>query len=173
MVAPSSVPPPPPARKFWQRWFVDPLVQQLRQGVSAEKIALTLAVGSAVALFPILGTTTLLCLAAGIVLRLNQPIIQGVNLLCAFVWIPLFVTFVRLGDRLTRTASASLNLPAMVALFGHHPREFFHEFSVTAWHGIFGWAVAMPVWIPFAYFVTRPPLRAAARRLAQRRPVAA
>jgi uncharacterized protein (DUF2062 family) len=172
MDSPASSASTPPARKFWRRWFVDPLLQQLKQGVSPEKIALTLAVGSAVALFPILGTTTLLCLAAGIVLRLNQPIIQGINFLCAAIWIPLFIAFVRLGDRMTRTASASLNVPAMASLLAHHPREFLHQFGVTAWHGIFGWAVAMVVWTPSAYLLSRPVLRAAARRIGRRRQAA-
>ena len=69
-------------------------------GVSPERIALTLAVGSALALLPILGTTTTLCLIAGIVLGLNQPIIQAVNALCIIVCFPLIPAFVRLGDAL-------------------------------------------------------------------------
>ena len=68
--------------------MIDPIAAQLTQGITPEKIALTLAVGSALALFPILGTTTLLCLLAGILLRLNQPIIQMVNALCTPLHLP-------------------------------------------------------------------------------------
>jgi len=157
---------------FWRRWLIDPLVLQLTQGVSPEKIALTLAVGSATALFPILGTTTLLCIAAGIVLKLNQPIIQSINIVCVFIWVPLLVAFVHLGDVLTHTASSSLDVPAMMSAFRHHPAEFFREFGVTAWHGILGWAVVAPFWIPSIYFLTRGPLRAAAHRIKLRREAA-
>jgi len=44
-----------PARTSWQRHVIDPIAVQLTQGITPEKIALTLAVGSAFALFPILG----------------------------------------------------------------------------------------------------------------------
>ena len=80
-----SLPPvqvPAATRRFWQRWLVDPVTRQLTQGVTPEKVSLTIAVGSALALFPILGTTTWLCVLAGIALGLNQAIIQGVNALC-------------------------------------------------------------------------------------------
>ena len=92
-----------PRRKFWQRWLVDPIMRQLTQGVSPKKISLTIAVGSALALFPILGTTTWLCVLAGITLGLNQAIIQGVNALCTFAYFPLIVVFVRFGDTLAGT----------------------------------------------------------------------
>jgi uncharacterized protein (DUF2062 family) len=151
--------------KFWRRWLADPLVQQLTQGVSPEKIALTLAVGGACSVFPILGTTTIFCLAAGIILKLNQPIIQSINALCGFIWIPLFIAFVRFGDALTRSPSSSLDIPAMFSLVRHHPAEFVSRFGVTAWHGIIGWAVVAPLAVPVIYFLARAPLRAAADRI--------
>jgi uncharacterized protein (DUF2062 family) len=153
---------------FWRRWLVDPVVRQLTQGVSPGKIALSVAVGSALALFPILGTTTTLCVIAGIALGLNQPVIQGVNALCTFVYFPLIVVFVRLGDRLSGAAPSSLDIPRMVSMFAHHPADFFRQFGVVALHGILGWAVVAPFWVPLVYFSCLSPLRAAARRIALR-----
>ena len=167
---PDSTPQPPEApqrRGFWQHWVADPIVRQLTQGVTPRKIALTLAVGSALALFPILGTTTTLCLLAGILLGLNQPIIQAVNALCIFIYIPLIVAFVRLGDALSGTARSSLDVPLMVSILSRSPREFLHQFGPTASHAILGWAVVIPVWIPAVYLLALRPLRAAASRLRQ------
>lgn len=169
MITPAEAPPVvSERRKFWQRWLTDPILRQMTQGVTPTKIAMSLAVGSALALFPILGTTTTLCVLAGVALKLNQPIIQGVNALCTFIYFPLLVAFVRLGDTLARTAHSSLDIPRMISLFAHHPREFFQEFGVTALHAIAGWAVVAPLWIPAVYLVSLPPLRAAARRMASR-----
>jgi uncharacterized protein (DUF2062 family) len=156
-------------RRFWQRWLVDPIVKQLTQGVTPPKIALSLAVGSALALFPILGTTTTLCFLAGVVLGLNQPIIQGLNALCMIVYFPLVVAFVRLGDALARTPPSSLDIPLMVSLFTHHPGEFFREFGVTALHAALGWVAVAPFWIAGIYFLALPALRAAARRISSRK----
>jgi uncharacterized protein (DUF2062 family) len=155
-------------RRFWQRWLADPIVKQLTQGVTPPKIALSLGVGSALALFPILGTTTTLCFLAGVILGLNQPIMQGLNALCFLVYFPLVVVFVRLGDALARTPPSSLDIPLMVSLFAHHPGEFFREFGVTAIHAALGWLAVAPFWITLVYFLSLPPLRAAARRISSR-----
>jgi uncharacterized protein (DUF2062 family) len=56
---------PSPQRTFWQRRVRDPIVLQLTQGITPEKIALTVAIGSAIGLFPIIGTTSLLCFLIG------------------------------------------------------------------------------------------------------------
>lgn len=157
----------PPRRKSWQRWFVDPVMRQLTQGVTPQKISLTIAVGSALALFPILGTTTWLCVLAGIAFGLNQAIIQGVNALCTFVYFPLIVFFVRFGDSLAGAPPSTVNIPFMISLFTHHPGEFIRQFGVTALHAVLGWAVVAPVWIPLVYLVALKPLQAASRRVSR------
>jgi uncharacterized protein (DUF2062 family) len=159
---------PPPRRRFWQRWLVDPVLRQLTQGVTPQKISLSLAVGSALALFPILGTTTTLCIIAGVAFGLNQPIIQGVNALCTPIYFPLIYAFVRLGDALAGGARSDLDIPVMISVFRHHPGDFFHQFGVTALHAILGWAVAAPLWIPLVYFMALKPLQVAARRTRRR-----
>jgi len=143
-------------------------MKQLTQGVTPRKVSLSIAVGSALALFPILGTTTTLCIVAGVALGLNQPIIQGVNALCTFIYFPLIYAFVRLGDLLAGTAKSDLDIPVMIALFTHHPRDFFHQFGVTGLHAILGWAVVAPFWIPLVYLVALKPLEAAERRIRRR-----
>lgn len=158
----------PRKRKFWQRWIVDPVARQLTQGVTPQKVSLSIAVGSALALFPILGTTTTLCIIAGVALGLNQPIIQGVNALCTFIYFPLIYAFVRLGDFLSRSARSDLDIPVMIALFSRHPRDFFHQFGVTALHAMLGWAVVAPFWIPLVYILALKPLQATARRIKRR-----
>jgi len=157
-------------RGFWRRWVRDPVVSQLTKGVSPEKIALTLALGSALALFPILGTTTTLCLIAGVLLGLNQPIIQAVNAACIVIYFPLILAFVRLGDALTGSARSSLDVPLMVSTLSHSPRAFLLQFGTTALHAVLGWAVVAPAWIPVVYLATLRPLRAAAGGIRRRRP---
>ena len=56
-----------PARNRWLK----PFIQLLRQGVSPEKIALTIALGIILGITPVLGSTMLLCTLAAIVFRLN------------------------------------------------------------------------------------------------------
>jgi uncharacterized protein (DUF2062 family) len=51
----------------------------LRQGLTPEGIALSLAVGAAAGLFPLVGTTRLLGFALGSALRLNLALLQAAN----------------------------------------------------------------------------------------------
>ena len=51
----------------------------LKEGMSLKKISFCIALGVALGIFPVLGTTTLLCAIAAFFLRLNIPTIQVVN----------------------------------------------------------------------------------------------
>lgn len=155
-----------PARTFWQRRLRDPIVNQLTQGITPEKMALTLSVGSALALFPILGTTTLLCLVVGIVLRLNQPIIQVVNYLCTPIHLPLILVLFRFGESLFDVPHVKFSfkyLREMYDLFSDDRNLFFARFGGTVLHAIVAWALLAPAWILAVYFISRPVLRGIVR----------
>lgn len=161
---PSSTTPP---RTFWQRRVRDPIVAQLTQGITPEKIALTLAVGAACALFPILGATTLLCFLAGIALRLNQPLIQLINQLFWPLHVGAIYGCVRLGETLFHAPHASLNIPHMSRQFRDHPGDFWREFGATGLHAIGAWIILAPFFIAAVYYLTRPFLREIARLKAE------
>ena len=59
-------------KSFWQRRVVALIVTQLKQGTTPEKIALTIALGVTLGVFPILGATTFLCAVAGVWLKLDR-----------------------------------------------------------------------------------------------------
>jgi uncharacterized protein (DUF2062 family) len=154
-------------RTPWQRHVIDPIAAQLTQGITPEKIALTLSVGSALALFPIFGTTTLLCLAAGILLKLNQPIIQLVNMLCATIHFPLIVCLFRMGHLMFGVPYTHVGLGMMhhmLDTFWEDPTKFFERFGVDALHAIVAWLVIAPFWMIVTYMLSLPVLREALRR---------
>jgi uncharacterized protein (DUF2062 family) len=159
--------PTTPARNFWQRRVRDPIVAQLTQGITPEKIALTVAIGSGVALFPILGTTTLLCFLVALALRLNQPIIQLINQALWPVQIPMVFVCVKLGEHILGADHVPISLSEMQQLFWHHPAEFLQKFGATAGHAIVGWAVAAPFYIGAVYFITLPIMRTVTRLRAE------
>jgi uncharacterized protein (DUF2062 family) len=156
---PESASSPTPARTFWQRRVRDPLVLQLTQGITPEKIALTLAIGSALALFPILGTTTLLCFLVGLLLRLNQPIIQLINQACWPIHVPAIFACVRFGERIFGAPHQSFNIRRMQELLWSEPAKFFHNYGVTALHATIAWAVIAPFYITAVYYISLPILR--------------
>jgi uncharacterized protein (DUF2062 family) len=72
----------------------------LRQGISPQRLALTLALGFAIGCIPVVGVTTAICLVVAACLRLNLPAIQAANWAAMPFQVALIVPFVRLGGRL-------------------------------------------------------------------------
>ncbi|MGH7997689.1 MAG: DUF2062 domain-containing protein [Opitutaceae bacterium] len=167
----SSHAPAPPAsgRKGWRQRLLDWVVHQLTQGITPQKLALTLALGTACGLFPIVGTTTLLCFAAGIIFRLNQPAIQIVNGVCTPVHVPVILGLYHFGNSLyhvprLRHAMHVHFLSNMFWVFWDTPRLFFRDFGLLTWRLVVAWAILAPVWIALVYFTTLPVLREVERR---------
>ncbi len=72
----------------------------LCQGISPQRLALTLALGFAIGCIPMLGVTTAICLVVASCLRLNLPAIQAANWAAMPLQVALLVPFVRLGKLL-------------------------------------------------------------------------
>lgn len=157
----------PQKRTFWQRRVVDPVVAQLTQGITPEKIALTIAVGSALALYPMLGVTTLFCFIAGVLLRLNQPIIQVVNYLCFPIHLTTIYYCWHWGDRLFGTPHPRMRVretaEQMWYLLWHDPSLLLQRFGMTLYHATVVWALIAPLWVAVIYFSARTTLREIAR----------
>ncbi|MGQ0587113.1 MAG: DUF2062 domain-containing protein [Gammaproteobacteria bacterium] len=158
---PTATPP-----SLWQRRVVAPVVAQLRQGITPEKIALTLALGGVLGIFPILGTTMLLCAVVGVWLRLNQPIIQLVNYLVYPAQIVLLIPFYRAGERLFGAEPVPIvDVPGLIARFGQSPWQFILDYGMVGLYGIVVWCLVAPVLTALAYALLKPTLVATARGL--------
>jgi len=131
----------------------------LAQGLSPEKLALSLAIGMTCGLFPIIGATTLLSVAAGFALRLNHPSVQLVNYLVYPLQVPLIIAFVRLGEALVSAPAMPFSPLLLVARFREDPVQFLEQFGLTGLHGILGWSVAAPAILAAGFFGTLPLLR--------------
>ena len=70
----------------------------LSQGISPERLALTLALGFAIGCLPMIGIPTALCLLIALGLRLNVPAIQAANYAAMPLQVALIFPFLRLGQ---------------------------------------------------------------------------
>lgn len=98
-------------QSFLGRRIVLPLLELLRQGITPEKLATAIAVGAILGVFPVLGSTTLLCAAAAAILRLNLPLIQIVNTIVYPLQLILLIPMLQLGQRLFGAPPLPLTLP--------------------------------------------------------------
>jgi uncharacterized protein (DUF2062 family) len=157
---------PPVRESFWKRRLVRPIVNQLRQGVTPDQLALTIALAIVLAIFPILGSTTLLCGVAAWWLRLNQPIIHLVSNVAYPAQLALLIPTYRAGEWIFGTPRVTLSIPLLFQRFGEDWRKFFHDYGQLALQGIAFWLVYAPFLAAALYFGLRPLLRRLARRSA-------
>ncbi len=146
-------------KKFWRERVVALIVAQFTQGVTPQKISLTIALGLNLAMFPILGSTTLLCATVAFWLKLNQPIIQLVNWLAYPLQFATLLPFVRIGEWLARAPRMPFSIPQLLQKFHDSPGNFLREFGMTGIHGIIAWLIIAPILTALIYFLLLPPLK--------------
>lgn len=146
-------------RSFWQRRIIGPVVDQLTLGVTPERLALTLAIGTTTALFPLLGATTALTLGVGLALRLNQVVLHTVNQLLGAVQLLLILVYVRAGEWLWRAPADHFAVSDVVRTFRDSGwSEFLQRFGWAGVHAVTAWAASAPFLVLVIYFLVRPPL---------------
>jgi uncharacterized protein (DUF2062 family) len=150
-------------RAFVRRRLVDPVLDLLRQGVTPQKIALSLAFGLGIGIFPVFGVSTVLCTVVAIALRLNLPAIQLVNYLASPLQLALIIPFVRVGEHLLGLKAQPLSISETFRIMA---AGVVHA-VIVLWdaivHAALGWIVIGPVLIYALHRAFRPVLERAAR----------
>jgi|SRR5690349_11242805 len=142
-----------------------PILEQLTQGLSADTIALTVAVGVCIAIIPIIGVTTALSFLAAWALRLNQPIIQAINWTSYPLQLLLIVPFIRLGEKLFHAPRMRFSLEQLVAMARADPLATVRTLGATFGHAAVAWLLCAPVIVGTLYLVLKPAMQTLARRL--------
>lgn len=143
----------------WRERIVAVVVAQLVQGVTPPKVALSIALGISLGVFPVLGTTTMLCAIAAIRLKLNQPIIQLVNWLVYPLQLALILVFVRIGEWITHAPPVNFSISELIQTFHESPLKFLQEFWMSELQGLIAWLFIAPVFTAIIFFALVPPLK--------------
>ena len=139
--------------RFWKKFVVKPIKQQLTRGVTVEKIALSMAISPVISAFPVLGTTNMLSLLAGSILRLNLPFLLLFKSLFYPLHLGLILVFIRIGESLNGAPHIPFSIPQLLALFKDDPMQFARDFGMTALYGIEAWALIAPWFAIPLYFI--------------------
>lgn len=117
------------------------LFDQLMQGANPHGLALSVAAGVVIGVFPIFGATTILAAAVGAALRLNQPTLQATNYLMAPFQLLLIPVFLLAGERICGAPPLTLNPATLVREFWLDIPLFFSRYGMAGLHGILAWAL--------------------------------
>ena len=145
-----------------------PFVQLLRQGISPEKIALTIALGIVLGVTPVLGSTLALCTLASVLLRLNLPAIQLVNAAVYPLQFLLLIPFYRLGACLFHADATAISLSGVMALIKTGVLNAIQTLWVITLHALVAWTLIGAVTGVILYLALVPVLRGIWRKLPAR-----
>jgi uncharacterized protein (DUF2062 family) len=147
------------ARAAIRRRFVEPFLKALRQGVTAEKIALTIALGVTLGVTPMVGLATLLCTAAAMMLRLNLPAIQVVNNVVYPLQIMLLVPFLRAGAWIFGERLPAISAHQILGLVRHNVWQAISALGAATMHGLVAWLCFAAIVTGVLYAMLVPVLR--------------
>jgi len=149
---------------FLYRRLLRPVLDLLKQGVKPERLALSLALGVVLGVFPALGWTTMLCAIAAFALGLNLPAIQIVNYSVYPLQIALLIPFFRLGEKLFGAPHLPISVTQIYAMAHANLWGAIKFLWSTTWHAIVVWALLAPLVTAAVYFALTPLLRRVLKR---------
>lgn len=141
---------------FWRNRIVRPLSGFLTQGLSVQKLALSLALGIMFGIFPVLGTTTILCTLVAIIFKLNLPALQFANYLVYPLQILLLVPFYKLGNLLF-DAQLSIDFDTLANILAENtPTEILTILFESTMYAIVAWILISPLLLALLYAGLKP-----------------
>jgi len=133
----------------------------LIKNTDPDALSLSFALGVTLGLFPIVGTTAIICGIVAYFFRLNQPGIQLINLLVAPLEILCVPFFLHLGESVLGRAHVSLSPDLVIQAFKSNFVEAIRDYGVAILHAIFGWALFVPLATLILFLLFRPAVRRA------------
>ena len=158
-------------RHHWfRRRVIVPVLELLRQGVTPEKLALSLAIGIALGCAPILGVTTILAFGICYATELNPVAMQLTNYLMYPVQLILIVPFIRAGEMLFHARHLRITSAQIEQMFHADATIAVQRLWTAVWHALTVWLMVAPIAVAILYLIFAPVLRHSATRLHRRPP---
>ena len=133
----------------------DLIAAQLTQGASPHGLALSCTLGCLLGCFPLMGTTTLLCVAVGIALRLNHPALQLANYAMGPFQLILIPIYVIVGESVLGWPPTPLRPDLLIQQFTASPYDFLMRYGKAGLVATGTWIVLAPIAGVVLYFIFR------------------
>jgi uncharacterized protein (DUF2062 family) len=151
--------------RFVQRRVVKPVVDLLRVGATPERLAWSLAMGVVIGINPVLGSTTVLALAAASAFRLNYVASQVSNHIVYPLQLLLFPVWIAMGSVLFGTPRLKLGRRELLMAVKQHPWPMTKALWTWEWHALVVWVFAAAIMMPLLAMGLRPLLQKMLDRL--------
>lgn len=146
-------------RRMLENKLIRPILGFLSQGVTPDKLALTVALGIMIGVLPVFGVASILCALIALSLRLNMAAIQLVHYAAAPLQFILLVPFIRIGGVLFNQPPTDFSFGQLYQMFTTDLLATLHNLWFTLFLAFLGWTI---VSVPLAfllYYGTLPVFR--------------
>jgi uncharacterized protein (DUF2062 family) len=145
--------------RFYHERIIKPIIDLLKQGITPEKIAMTLSCGIVMGLFPIVGITSVLCIITAFIFGLNQALIQLFNWLVYPLQVILIIPFLRLGNYLFHAEPITVTVRFMINSYKTDFWGTIYSLGEMTLHGIVAWLITAVPLAVIMYLTFKPLLR--------------
>ncbi|XP_024163509.1 uncharacterized protein LOC112170447 isoform X1 [Rosa chinensis] len=135
--------------------IVEPLLEILRKGAEPKLLAFSAALGFTIGLFPICGTTVIICglAIASLGSHCHAPTVMVINLIATPIELSLMVPFLRFGEYVSGGPHFPLTSDALKKVL---TLQASHEVLLSIAHALLGWLVAAPFIFAAVYILSLP-----------------
>lgn len=130
----------------------------LSQGISAEKLAITIALGIVIGSFPVMGIPTGLCVIAAMLFNLNHIAIQAANYGSYPLMFVSILPLYKLGNILFNGSSFDLTLNQLITLYKTDFITALSELSWIIFSAVLLWILLAPFAVLLIYWFLKPVL---------------
>jgi uncharacterized protein (DUF2062 family) len=140
-------------QKLLSSKYLEPIKKLLIQGTSPKMIAIAIAGALVIGMFPVLGSTTLLCTLFALTFRLNLPLVQLVNFSVYPLQLILVIPFMKLGETIFGFEKLKYGFNEIVKMIGN---DTLHAIAVlwnVTMQAIGAWLLFTPLFALLIYLI--------------------
>ena len=146
-------------KAWFQSKIGKPILKFLGQGISPEKLSLSIAIGAAIGILPIVGVTTLIGFAIAIIFRLNVPVVQLLNYMVYPLQFVLIIPFISLGAFIFQSDLSLSSINHLDVLADNSFWVTIASFSEMIFYAIIAWLLTCIPLSALVYFAAVGVLR--------------
>jgi uncharacterized protein (DUF2062 family) len=146
-------------KRLFSNKYLEPIKKLLLQGTSPKMLAIGIAGAVVIGLFPVIGSTTLLCTIFALSFRLNLPLIQLVNYSIFPLQLMLIIPLMKLGEIIFGFEKLKYGITEIIAMINN---DTLHAIAVlwnVTMQAIGAWLLFAPLFAFLVYLVMHPILK--------------
>ncbi|MTI41380.1 DUF2062 domain-containing protein [Fulvivirga lutimaris] len=121
--------------------LLKPLLDFLKQGMTPTGLALSVSLGFILGLFPVVGTTTVLCLLIALIFKLNVAAVQLINYIVYPLQLLLIIPLINLGSKILNVNPIPYTISELVDLVKNDFLLALKQLWLAHLMGIFAWLI--------------------------------